>query len=70
MQLLKVMTAVDSDILTFTDFDFWGLVWSVIYRIMLSLYHIAPIVILLFIAVIVWKIYKNGQKDMNERKYP
>lgn len=66
MQTIKFVAASNTEILTFNDYSFWGNIWFWTYRVLIFLFHIAPIIILLFIAVVVWRIYKNGKKDKNE----
>lgn len=69
MNTLKFIATSNTEIVEFTDYDIWGRITSIVWRLLMVVYHIAPIVILLFIAIVVWRIYEDGKKEKNEEKY-
>lgn len=64
MNSLKFMA--DSDILTYVEYDYLASFWYIVRNIVIFAYHIAPIVLLLFIARVVWLIYINTEKRWHD----
>lgn len=65
--MINLLLASVSEIGVYEDTNILGNLWFIFMRILIFIYHIAPIVILLFIAVVVWRIYKIGKKDNDEK---